>query len=548
MAKRNTQTEALFEAWAVLMKFRWRFVLPAFVATALVLAASLGLPRKYRAEAVFERRTDMVLSEIINRGAARSYQDPRNSLANEVVGDPAIDELLARLEDEGLLGEVPQADLSALRSALEHKTTVSYDISSNELDRIRITFVGEDPEIARAVANGFVRNYIERTRKQNEDRLTDSSKFFSDEAKRVRAQIETMENEQLTFEINHADLLPDNPNSVQALLTDADASLEAASEHHTTAKARYDALRKQRERTPKTIPSVVHTRNPEIGRLNEQKRELEEKLAEYRGILKMKEKHPDVVALRQQIAKVQAEIDATPREIVSEKHDLTNPKYGEIELRLTDAKTELEAAARKKATLEEQVAVLTAQSNQLFSVRSDYRKLTRKIEDAQREMSFWEENQRLVDMALAAESGDRGVRLDLIKECAPITKPVSPNLMQVVLAAMLVGLITGGVSVFYSYRTDETIGDSESLNETFNLPVFGAVSEIISRKQRRLRRLRNMIVYPINGAVMAAVLIGLTGLIYLSLEKPEMMSLLRDDPQAFVEEGVEKVTEKTQSE
>ena len=98
MSKKTTQTEALFAIWVVLSRFRWRFIVPAFAIAVLVLVGSLMLPRKYRAEAVFERRTDMVLSEIVNHGAPRSYQDPRQSLNNEVAGDPALDEMIADLE------------------------------------------------------------------------------------------------------------------------------------------------------------------------------------------------------------------------------------------------------------------------------------------------------------------------------------------------------------------------------------------------------------------------------------------------------------------
>ena len=58
----------MLEAWDALVRFKWRFVLATFGVTAVVLAGSFFLPRKYKAEGIFERRTDMVLSEITSRG------------------------------------------------------------------------------------------------------------------------------------------------------------------------------------------------------------------------------------------------------------------------------------------------------------------------------------------------------------------------------------------------------------------------------------------------------------------------------------------------
>ena len=53
---------------------RERVVLSAFAVTLMVLGMSLFLPRKYKSEAMFERRTDMVLSEMTARGATGNFQ------------------------------------------------------------------------------------------------------------------------------------------------------------------------------------------------------------------------------------------------------------------------------------------------------------------------------------------------------------------------------------------------------------------------------------------------------------------------------------------
>jgi uncharacterized protein involved in exopolysaccharide biosynthesis len=538
MSKRHNQTEALFEVWRVLLKFRWRFVVPAFVVVALVLAGSMVLPRKYKAEAVFERRTDMVLSEIMSRGAPRSFQDPRESLTNEVIGDPALDQLLDQIMPVNPKSERSPFERAAFRADLKRKATVSYDIASNDLDRVRVTYVGDDPDMSRAVVNTLVRNHIERTRARIEDRLKQSAKFFSDEAANSREEIDALETRQLEFEIENAQLLPDSPVSSQGSLPDLQVRFTEAKSRRDAASAKIEKLRKVLDSTPQTTPLTIRGRNPELDRLDTQLRQLEAKYAELVGVYKMKAKHPDVLAVNEQIEGVKKVIVATETEVVIQKTETINPRYGEVETLIAHSLDELQAAERQADALKTQIDTLTAQSGSLFGVRSDHRKLARQIEDSQRELTFWQENLRRVEMALTAENDNKGVRLAFIKECDVIHKPVSPNLPQVLMAATLLGLIAGGISIFYAYRTDETFTDAQHLSRAFSLPTFGAVSEIITTKYRRLRRLRNLFLYPINGVVMTAVLIVLSGLLYLSLEKPHLFEELRRNPMRFIQERI----------
>jgi hypothetical protein len=103
MSHNNTHNEPVLMAWEVGWRHRHRFVLTAFIVCVAVLAASLTLPRKYRADATFETRTDMVMSEIINRGVTQSFGDPRASLSKDLSGPAAVEELVEQLRQDNSL-------------------------------------------------------------------------------------------------------------------------------------------------------------------------------------------------------------------------------------------------------------------------------------------------------------------------------------------------------------------------------------------------------------------------------------------------------------
>jgi len=537
MSRHENQAKALLDAWEVVMRFRWQFVVPAFLVCAGVLAASLLLPRKYKAEAIFERRTDMVMEEIASRGGANNYEAPRVSLVHEIAGEPAIDDLFKR-EIKQIQAAAERSgrrfDATTLRRDLSTKLLVFQDIGTRSLDRVRLSYTGEDPEIAREAVNGLVRNYIDRTRIEMESRLRQSEAFFKAEVDRSRADIERLENMRLDFEIKHVDLLPDNPNNIQSVLAETQEQFAELVENRDAARMKATALTKALEGTPDTTPSYVTRRNPDLDRREKDLNDLETRLKTYTTVMKMTERHPDLVDLRRQIVELNAVIAQTPREVVSEKRFDRNVKHQELELLVTQANAQADALNNHVSQMEAKIRDLSNGSVKLFPVRAEYSKMQREIDQSLRQLAFWEGNLNRVKMSLTAEDGNRGVQLNFIKPCPEIGRPVSPDLAHVILAATAMGLLAGAVSVLFAHRTNESFISGEELSRTVGVPLMGAVSEIISKQQRRMKRIRHYLIYPLNLAGMALVLLMMTGLLYVNLNKPEKLGQMARHPGQFI--------------
>lgn len=536
-SRHDNPTNTLVEAWSVISRYRWRFIIPAFLATSLVLGMGLVMPRRYEASAIFERRTDMVLNEIVQRGAAQSFESSSPSVIEEITGQPAIDELIEDLAESplaSLIRDSSRSDLQDLRNEIGRKVNVKYDITTKNLDRVRVSYIHENPLLARFVANELVQNYIDRTRKQIDSRLEKAASFFRHEVDRSRGLIEELENRKLTFEIEHAELLPNSPGSLQEVLTNAQLQLLTLQQQCEAGKMKVESLTALVEQTPRTVPKVSRAPNPLRLRIEAQLRELHGQVAEFEGDLMMTGKHPDLISAKEQIAALEKELKETAMEVVVGTQMDSNRKRESLELQLTDAALELKAYQRQRSAMESQITLLNTRSANLFPIRSNYQKLTRSIDGAQRQLTFWEDNLRRVQMALTAESDNRGVSMEFIKPSETVSRPTSPDLAQILVVSVALGLATGAICAFLAYRTDESFVDSDQLAETLELPLFGSVGEIFSQQQKRARRLRALVLYPVNMAAMAAVLILMVTLLYLSLEEPELLNDFRQSPGAFV--------------
>lgn len=522
----HTEREPVLMAWDIGWRHRFRFVLTAFIVCVAVLAASLALPRKYRAEATFESRTDMVMAEIFNRGVTQNFNDPRASLAKELSGPAAIDEIIEQLRQDPSLRQrfkIDAGELESLRHELERKITLKYEIASNNLDQVTISYVTTNRPFAPWAVNQLIENYIRRARTQTDQRLNESVAFFTQECQRARQTIENLENQKLAFEIQHSGLLPDSPFGLQSSMAELRLELSELERQRESARLRIDSITESLAAAPALIPASaapLTSSNP----LEQELRQTEMRLSECLTSLRMTERHPDVVALRQKIASIRAQLgQGQTSQTVAAPLMITNPKRQELDLLLTKAKADFEAYEKGCAQLRQRIEAANSQSEQLFPVRAEYQKLTRQIDEAQRQLGFWEDNLRRVEVVRAAANGDRGIQLRVLKPAAN-PQAVSPRMAQVMTAALLLALAAGALAVFLSHQSDQTFHRSSDLAEATSLPIFGTVSELESERQQRLARLRTMVLYPLNAAAMAGVLALMVALVYFSLHKPGTLS------------------------
>jgi len=240
------------------------------------------------------------------------------------------------------------------------------------------------------------------------------------------------------------------------------------------------------------------------------------------------------IDLSQQIESLEAKIASTEKRVITQTRVDLNPQRKQTELQLAEARASTKAYEKLVAQLAEQLKAIDAETAQLFPVRADYIRLERQIAETERQLGLWENQKRRVEMALTAESGDRGIQMSFMAPAGMTQRPISPDLAQVLLFALTMGGVCGALSVFLACRSDNTYAYGSDLAEALSLPLLGSVSEIISRQQRRARRLRKILLWPVQGAAMATVFVAALGIVYLSLMQPDRYQRLLNNPSLLI--------------
>lgn len=545
---KQEQAKAIYELWEVILQHRWRFVLPAFAVTAIVLFVSLFLPRKYEAYAYFERRNAPELIEAIRSGASDSYIDPLQALTKEIAGSNAIaqviNDLEPKLRDRGYIKN--DSDITKLRIAATQQLIVSREYSDHMRINLRLALVLDDPQVSAMIINELVDRYIRITRESLMERANSSIAYFDKLIEEHHIELENKQKMLGLFEQEHAMLLPEQPYSVQTQLGEAQEQLSMLTTQLEGLDIQRRSLREALQAEPKTLPSTVRGKNPELIRLEKKYEDLQDTIRNYTTTMRMTDQHPEVVALRQQEVELQAKIKSTQANVVTSTEEHPNPKRSEIELALTSADAERDALKEQISVRRKKIDELSAMAADMLPVRAEHRKLLSHVNASQQDVNYYQDMRRRAENYLTPETGDRGVQMEFIRRAEPTTIPVSPNLMQVIIVAGFLGIASGALSVFIAYRTDDSYRNARQVAESTTIPVLGSVSELITRQHQRMRRLRYSILYPMNAIVMTSVLVAFGTVLYLDLQRPDVLEKLKDQAkEALVINSTEKATDPT---
>lgn len=533
---KQQQAKAVYELWEVITQHRWRFVLTAFTVSGLVLLASLFLPRKYEAIAHFERRNAPELIEAIRSGASDSYMDPIPSLIKEIAGSHAIAQVVNDLEPRltriGYLNG--RAEVLDLRQRVKQHLLVHSEYGDSTRIQLRLELILDDPNVASLVVNGLIDRYIQTTREEMVARANSSIQYYDTLILEHEAELEEHETRLGEFEQQNALLLPNQPFSIQAQLGEARDQLAMLNTELEGIDIRRRSLRDVLATEPATLPSVVHSKNPELIRLQRKLDELNDVIRVHVKEKHMTEQHPELIALRQEQAELAAKMDSLEQNVVTSTQTHPNPKRAELELSLNTADAERDALKEQISLRRKKIDELSAKATGMLPVRAEHRKLLAATETSQKDVDYYQAMRRRAANYLTPETGDRGVQLEFLRRAEPTRQPISPSVFQVILVAGFMGVSAGAMSVFLAHRTDESYRNASQLSETSAIPVLGSVSELITRQHRRMRRLKYGVVYPVNALVMASVLVCFATVLYIDLERPDVMNKLKDRAKSMV--------------
>jgi polysaccharide chain length determinant protein (PEP-CTERM system associated) len=317
--------------------------------------------------------------------------------------------------------------------------------------------------------------------------------FLDEELRRREQALQQAEQRRVEFEQRFLGVLP-GEGSIAQRMSSARVELNNVEQQLMQAQSSLAALRGQLNSTPPTIPGYDGGGGTAASQIAVLEAQLGQ--AASRG---WTDSHPDVVALRSQIARLRPQASREPRGAGG----MPNPAYVSLRGMVAEREGQVQASQARKNQLQSDMALLTSKQASEPGVAAEQSRLNRDYEVLKRQYDKLLEDREQLRLRSDVQSKTDAIKFKVIDPPSQPTVPATPN-RPLLLTLVLFLAVGGGMgAAFLRGQLQTTFPTQSRLEQATGLPVLGAISEVFTDAQR-LRNRQRLIWLGGGGAALAA--------------------------------------------
>jgi capsular exopolysaccharide synthesis family protein len=355
--------------------------------------------------------------------------------------------------------EAPGAEETAAQSRVIDRFLANLNVEAVRYSRlVDITYRSPDPVMAARIANALGEAYIKQNVEFTSTTTREASDFLTQQLAEQRLKLEASEQALQAYrERTDSVSLEDRQNVVVQRLADLNAAVTRANTARIQKESAYNQVKAALDNPAAidTVPLIlsnpfVQQQKTELATLQRQRAQLSEKLGP---------NHPDMIKVGVAIQNAEARIQAEVAQIVS------------------SMRSDYEAAMAEERSLTATLNRQKGEAQVLNRTGIEYGALQRDA-DANRQM-FESLLKRTQETGISEELKAGNIRVVDQAETPP--RPVSPNMFNNLLIALLGGLaLAVGLAFAFEYG-DDRIKNPDELKKSLGLPFLGMVPALFDK-------------------------------------------------------------------
>ena len=267
------------------------------------------------------------------------------------------------------------------------------------------------------------------------------------------------------------------------------------------ARAKRDAIKAEFDATPEVLsvdsnaPNVIIAAN---GKPIGPRARLADAQARLQDLsLRFTPAHPDIIALRRQIAMLEEQVRKDPGNAASgsdpssgaRKTEIANPVYEKVKLSLVDAEMALASTQRRLAQAQSEQDALEEQARAMPGVKAQAQDLDRDYDVKKKNFDELLSRREQARLSEAADTTADKIQFRIIDPPQVPVLPSAPN-QPLLLSGVLVGAIgVAGALPFLLFQFDRSYTTLTTLR-ALGIPVLGSVTHLVSADGRRRERIQ----------------------------------------------------------
>jgi polysaccharide chain length determinant protein (PEP-CTERM system associated) len=491
-------------------RYRWQGLGVTLVVGVLGLLLVSTIPNKFESKAQIFVDTSSILKPLLQGLAVATTLDSEADLVRRaLLSRPTLDRVVKKT---GLVNaSTSPRDAEPIINALEKAIGISGDA---KLNIYTITYNNKDARTAQAVVQALVDYFVEDSLGANRTDTTNAQRFLREQVAEYESRLSASEKRLAEFKQRNVGLMPDQRGDYFQRLQAETANYERARGDLAVAKRQRDEIRGKI--SVDVAPGGAPARPPtdsQISAATELDRHLQDARKQLDDLLlKYTDKHPDVLALRETIARLearrQAELGGVRRTVGAPGRDGSagvDEVLQNLQIRLNAADIEVAAATAKLDEADARVGELRRMIASGPGVEAELSRLNR---DYGVTKTQYDQLLQRLETARISDEADKSqeVRFKVIEPPRLPLQPVSPPRTALVIFVWLAALGAGAAAAHLVSEARPVFTTARALESATGLPVAGVVSAFLPDEAIRLRSRAHAIFYVAIGVFLTALI------------------------------------------
>ncbi len=491
----------------ILWKRKWVIVLPAIAISFAIALVVWKLPSLYQSSSLLVVRPATISGDFVQSLSEADLAARVNSIMPEVLSRTSVQPLIERYDlyaSERRRG----TPMEALVERMQNRDT-QIQVNQTNADypnAFTVSYKGSEPRVVQAVAAEIARKFVDAQIKAAGNSGNVTKQFFEERLRAVKAELDALDNRRIQFMQENLPNLPDQAESIGTQL----AGLYEQQKSYNTEigrmrdqlnelKNRRGELDRQRQQEIDDVANAVGDpkNKPEYIALAARRSGLNAELQ--RMLTTLKEKNPDVIAKRAEIADVQSSMDqllaATNAQIEEKRRTLASRvdnRVSQLESSINLYTNELARQQSLLAQTSTQIASLAQRINAVPGVQVALETMERDYNTKKALYDGLLQQQERAITSATVEINQQGQTLAVVDPANLPTRPIAPNRPMLIGLGLALGL---GIGLLIAAALEAprflTIQTTEDAEHYTSLPVLVAVPELLSAREKRRLKVRH---------------------------------------------------------
>ena len=492
---------AMFEEFRAALWSIWnRRWLALGVAWGVCLAGWLVvalIPNSYESHARIYVKLDDALAQQVGIGTAGRKKD-----IERVTQTLTSAVNLAKVIRSTRIGDEVQSDRE-MQTAIE-KLVDDITVKSTEDDLFEITASsgrghlsdGENAMLAQDIVQKLIDIFREDNLGGTRGEMRDTIDFLDQQLAERQKDLEAAEQRQQDFEAQHPELIG-GASAIAQKLENRRSELRSVEADLAAAQSSLAAVTGQLNGTPRTLMIPGQVGGPQ-GALLQAQANLEGMRA--RGLT---DAHPDVIEAKRQIASLQKQVAS----MGGNAGGTPNPAYSSLEAIKAERQAQVQALESRRAALQSELNQIIASQEMEPGASAEAQRISRDYDVLRKQYDKLLQDREELRLKGQVENERSSVKVDVIDPPTMPQVPSAPNRPLLLLGVLILGIAAGGGAGWGMGQLRSGFATAGRLENVFELPVIGTISQVTTEASRALLRKRRRLFFAGAGGLVSLFLV-----------------------------------------